>query len=59
MAKGKMKVLTSAKAKEMGQLTPRFRHRLMNTRKLNSSTISRRADMSRVKLLELVLCVLV
>jgi hypothetical protein len=43
----------------MGQSTPRFRYRLINTRRLGSSVISERVDMSKVRPPELVLCVLV
>ena len=49
MAKGKTKVLTSARPKKMGPLTPRFRYWPTSTRKLDSNVIDKRADMNKVK----------
>jgi hypothetical protein len=43
----------------MGQLTPKFKYRLMSMKKLRSNVISKRVNMSKVKYLELVLCILV
>ena len=59
LAKGKTKVLTLAKPKKMGQLTPRFKYRLMSMKKLRNNTINKRADMNQVRHPELVLCILV
>ena len=59
MAKGKTNVLTLTKAKEDGSIYPRFKYRLMSTRKLSSNTISKRANMNKVRHPELVLCILV
>ena len=59
LAKGKMKVLMLAKAKEDGSVDPRFRYRLMSIKKLSSNAISKRANTNKVRHPELVLCVLV
>jgi len=58
LAKGKTKVLTLAKAKDDGSVDPEVQISAMITRKLSNNVISKRADMSKVRHLELVLCVL-
>ena len=55
LAKRKRKVLTIAKAKEDGSVDPKFRYRQMSS----SRMISKRANMSKVRHLQLVLYVLV
>jgi hypothetical protein len=59
LAKGKTKVLTLAKAREDGSVDPKVYISANEYKKAGNSVISKRADMSRVRPLELVLCVLV
>ena len=58
MAKGKTKVLTSAKAKEDGSVDPKVQISANEYRKLSNNVISKRANISKVRHPELVLCVL-
>lgn len=58
MAKGKMKVLTSAKAKEGRLVNPKVQISVTNTRRSDSSVINKRADIRKVRLLGLVPCAL-
>ena len=47
LLKGKTKVLTSTRAKELEQLIQRCKYRLMNIGKLKGCVTNKRADMSR------------
>jgi hypothetical protein len=59
LAKGKTKVLTSTKAREDGLVDPKVQISTNEYKKLRNNTISKRANINKVRHLGLVLCILV